>query len=223
MRCNINKLVPKSIIDFKINCNQTWKELINHNFLTYAFTQSQETLTDTNIASWYEFVTQMQFRKNLIKHTLKNQENRITEDNVKLIDFKKPKDRFWKLHHLNENNIKTSDLNRVTLSWYFKIVNSEDRMRKIMILVNAYSMFEICQQNKYIFEKIKNYEYDLYDYEHNKLLESKLNFVSNNLNHTNISKIIKEHKMYDLFVHQAGDIGRIYNAVDANIEFLDKF
>lgn len=223
MRCNISKYVPKSITDFKINHKQTWKELINHNFLTHVLTLPQETLTDASINSWYEFVTQSQFRKNLVKHNLKNPNRFVTENSVESIDFKKCKDKFWKLHGLEENDVKTSSLNRTTLSWYLKLVNGEDRAGKLAILVNVLGTLEACSQHKYFIEKLNRYEYDMYDYEHNNLLESKLKFVSDNSVHSVISKVIKAHRMQDLLVQEAGDIGRIYDAVDANIEFLDQF
>lgn len=223
MRCNISKYVPKSINDFKINYKQTWRELIDHNFITHALTLPHETLTDASINNWYDFVTQLQFRNNLIKHNLKKPNLFITENSIETIDYRKPKDKFWKFHGLEENDIKTSSLNRTTLSWYLKLVNGEDRAGKLAILVNIISTLEACNQNKYFIEKLNCYEYDMYDYEHNSLLESKLKFVLDNSNHSVISKVIKTHKMYDILVQEAGDVGRIYDAVDANIEFLDQF
>ena len=154
---------------------------------------------------------------------MKNPNHFVTEDSVESIDFKKSKDKFWKLHGLGENDVKTSGLNRTTLSWYLKLVNGEDRARKLAILVNLLGTLEACNQNKYFFEKLNRYEYDMYDYEHNSLLESKLKFVSDNSDHSIIGKVIKVHRMQDLLVQEAGDVGRIYDAVDANVEFLDQF
>jgi hypothetical protein len=216
--------IPDSITAFKKSHKSLWNQLINHPYLEYSLTTNQETLSHNSVNSWNNFIVQSKFRDNLIRHTLKTQAIAVSLDiNMHDIDYKKPNSKYWSSHNLNTWTITNSIASWDTEVWYQDFINSPERYRKIAIIVAIHSKNMTCTLNKYIVDKLVNYEYDLYDDEHNNLLLSKQSFVSDNTPVHLLNNVMKKYSMKDIHVMEKGDEEKICEAVINEIEFLDQF
>lgn len=216
--------IPESITCFKKNNKSLWNQLVNHPYLEHSLTTGQETLSHNSLNSWNNFIVQSKFKDNLIRHTLKTQDIAVSLNiNMHDIDYKKPNSKYWSIHNLDAKTITNSIASWDTEAWYQDLINSPERYRKIAIIVGIHSRSMTCTLNKYIVDKLVNYEYDLYDDEHNNLLLSKQSFVTDNTQIHLLSNVIKKYSMKDIHVMEKGDEERICEAVINEIEFLDQF
>lgn len=210
--------IPRSIQLFKQNNRKQWNELMNHEFVNNVLFGNYY---KSEPRQWFNFIIQERFSINLINQAIKKNNGKLIIDDR----YKKPNEKAWERYKINKLQVVESDVTRITQEYCSDILNNSPRNLNLSLLVNIISAAEICKDNEYYLHKLILEEYDMFDSMHDKVLDSKEQYVQSFSGKLNVlDKLRKCYGLNTVFNDMyKSDQYVIYESVERRIEFLDQF